>query len=102
MFCAFLSFLLSSSHFLSHVLGRRMPPQEYIARLSDLKERDVYQLIQDHFYDVDPVVVGFGPLEEFPDYALMRSWTYCMIRLESEFYLFIYVLIYLDTILQSV
>jgi len=57
-------------------LGRRMSPQEYIERVSELKESDVYSLIHDYFYDVDPVVVAYGPLEEFPDYALMRSWTY--------------------------
>jgi hypothetical protein len=55
-----------------------VPPSEFISRVSQVAEKDVYELIQNYFYDTDPVVVAHGPLEEMADYAIIRSWTYCM------------------------
>lgn len=86
-------------------IGRRMPPSEFIARIKAIKEAyaiafdsfffglalflhfrltlpsDVFSLIETYFYDVDPVVVGHGPIHEMPDYVVMRGWTYCMFSL---------------------
>lgn len=56
--------------------GRRVPPSEFISRVSQVSEKDVFELIQNYFYDTDPVVVAHGPLEEMADYAIVRSWTY--------------------------
>jgi len=49
---------------------------EQYLRIDELETRDIQSLLYDYFTDVDPVVVSFGNLEDLPDYALMRNWTY--------------------------
>jgi len=56
--------------------GRRVSPSEFISRVSQVSESDVYKLIENYFYDTDPVVVAHGPLEEMADYSIVRSWTH--------------------------
>jgi len=56
--------------------GRNIAVSENFQRIDELEVKDVVTLIDEYLTDVDPVVVGFGSLEEMPDYNMMRSWTY--------------------------
>jgi len=56
--------------------GRRIPPEEFVHRISQIDESDVYSLLKNYFWDTDPVVVARGPLEEMVDYSIVRSWTF--------------------------
>jgi len=56
--------------------GRRMPPSEFVARINAVSLSDVGKVLDTYFHDVDPVVVAHGPLEEMPDFGILRSWTY--------------------------
>jgi len=56
--------------------SRRIQPSEVVSRIDKVTVEDIKNLIDIYFYDVDPVVIGHGPLYEFPDYVLVRSWTY--------------------------
>jgi len=50
--------------------------KEVISKIDQVSAKDFHKTLNTFFYDVDPVCVVQGPLEEFPDYNLMRSWTY--------------------------
>ena len=69
-------------------VGRRLPPAEYLARIQAVTIDDVKNLLDTYFTDVDPIVVAHGPLEEMPDYGILRGWTYCMLL--NQFSLFAY------------
>jgi len=56
--------------------GRRMTPAEAVARFRAVKLDEVQELIESYFNDVDPVVISHGPLDEMPDYGILRGWTY--------------------------
>lgn len=49
---------------------------EAFYRIDLVTPGDVKDVIDQYFYDVDPVVVAHGNLEELPDYVVMRGWTY--------------------------
>jgi len=56
--------------------GRRISPAEFVSRVSEVKEQDVYELLDTYFWDVDPAVVLYGPIEEAVDYGVIRGWTH--------------------------
>lgn len=49
---------------------------EAFYRIDLVTPGDVKEVIDQYFYDVDPVIVAHGNLEELPDYVVMRGWTY--------------------------
>lgn len=57
-------------------LDRRVSVAEAFNRVDNITVNDVKEVIDTYFYDVDPVVVAHGNLEEMPDYVVMRNWTY--------------------------
>jgi predicted Zn-dependent peptidase len=57
-------------------LDRRLSLAEAFARIDNITIKDIKEVIDQYFYDVDPVVVAHGDLEEMPDYVVMRNWTY--------------------------
>lgn len=57
-------------------LDRRMSVAEAFNRIDNVSTNDVKEVLDTYFYDVDPVVVAHGNLEEMPDYVVMRNWTY--------------------------
>ncbi len=56
-------------------LDRRLSPAEIFTRIDAIKTSDVHRVAEEYFEDVDPAVVGMGPLADFPDYNMMREWT---------------------------
>jgi len=57
-------------------LQRSVPILELFHRIDELTTCNLKELIGLYFYDVDPVVIAHGNLEEMPDYVVMRGWTY--------------------------
>lgn len=57
-------------------VGRRLSPAEIFLRIDAVKTQDVMRVAGDHFEDVDVTVAAVGPLENFPDYNMIREWTY--------------------------
>jgi len=57
-------------------LGRRVPLAETYARADQVTVDDVRRVVKRYFTDISPAVVAHGNLEEYPDYELVRSWTY--------------------------
>jgi len=49
---------------------------EQFKRIEDIELSALQTLLDTNLTDIDPVVVGYGPLENLPDYNLMRNWTY--------------------------
>jgi len=69
----------SRSHYLGSSVTRVDRPvslAESFSRIDLITQNDVQELIDSNFYDVDPVVVAHGDLEEMPDYVILRGWTY--------------------------
>jgi len=62
----------------NHVIasGRPLSVSEQFKRIEDIELSDLQTLLDTYLTDIDPVVVGYGPLENLPDYNLMRNWTY--------------------------
>jgi processing peptidase subunit beta len=60
------------------VLSTYRPPSiaEYFQRIDQISIADIQDLISTFFTDVDPVLIAHGPIEEFPDYNIVRGWTY--------------------------
>jgi len=56
--------------------NRAISPAEYFQRIEEITVDDIQTIISTYFTDVDPVVVAHGPIEDFPDYNVMRGWTY--------------------------
>jgi len=52
--------------------GRRIPLPEIDARIEAVDSVSLRKVIDHYVYDRDPVVVGIGPTELFPDYGLVR------------------------------
>jgi len=57
-------------------IDRAVSLAEAFYRIDLVTPGDVKEVIDTYFYDVDPVVVAHGNLEELPDYVVMRGWTY--------------------------
>jgi len=57
-------------------LGRRLPPAEIFLRIDSINAQDVMRVASQYFEDTDPAVVAIGPIIDFPDYNVMREWTY--------------------------
>jgi len=56
--------------------NRAISPAEYFQRIEEITVDDVQSLLATFFTDVDPVVVAQGAIEDFPDYNIIRGWTY--------------------------
>eukprot|EP00761_Pharyngomonas_kirbyi_P011853 gb/GECH01011879.1/.p1 GENE.gb/GECH01011879.1/~~gb/GECH01011879.1/.p1 ORF type:complete len:481 (+),score=122.27 gb/GECH01011879.1/:1-1443(+) len=56
--------------------GRRMSPAEVFARVDAIDAKTVKDVAMKYIYDRDPVVVGYGPIHNIPDYNNLRSKTY--------------------------
>lgn len=57
-------------------ISRPLSIPEIFHRVDSIQVKDVQDLLSKYFTDVDPVVVGFGPIGELPDYGIIRNWTY--------------------------
>jgi processing peptidase subunit beta len=51
-------------------------PADIAARVSAVDFCDIQKFIDTYLYDVDPVCVSYGPSSEFPEYNILRGWTY--------------------------
>jgi len=60
------------------VLSNFRPPSiaEFFQRIDQISIADIQELLTTFFTDVDPVLIAHGPIEDFPDYNIVRSWTY--------------------------
>jgi len=54
---------------------RAISPAEVFQRIDELTAEDVQKVLADFFTDVDPVLIAHGPIEDFPDYNIVRGWT---------------------------
>jgi len=68
---------------LAHEIGgnvlsssRALSIAEQFKRINDIDIADVLYILNNYFTDVDPVVIGHGPIDELPDYNIIRNWTY--------------------------
>jgi len=57
-------------------IGRRIPLAEVILRINDVTAADVRRVAAKLFTDVSPTVSAIGPLDDLPDYNILRGWTY--------------------------
>lgn len=57
-------------------IGRRLPLAEVILRIQDITAADVRRVASKHFTDVSPTVSAIGPIDDLPDYNIIRGWTY--------------------------
>jgi len=57
-------------------VGRVLPPAEVFLRIDQITPADVARVASTYMNDVSPAVVAMGPIEFFPDYNQIRSWTY--------------------------
>jgi len=56
--------------------GRSISALEQFNRIDAVESEDIYKVLNTYLTDVDPAVAAHGLLEEFPDYNVLRSWTY--------------------------
>lgn len=56
--------------------GRRLTPAEMFLRIDAVTVDDIRRCAQTHFEDNCPALVGLGPLKSWPDYNVLREWTY--------------------------
>jgi len=59
--------------------NRAISTAEYFQRIDELTMDDIQSVLSTFFTDVDPVLVAHGPIEDFPDYNIVRGWTSCML-----------------------
>jgi processing peptidase subunit beta len=57
-------------------IGRRIPVSEVILRINDITAADVRRVAGKYFTDVSPTVSAIGPIDDLPDYNIIRGWTY--------------------------
>jgi len=55
---------------------RALGTAEIVGRIEAVQKSDIFTLIQTYLYDSDPTVIAHGPVAEFPEYNLIRGWTY--------------------------
>lgn len=53
--------------------GRRMYPAEFDARIEAVNKDVLRDIGTKYIYDQCPVVVGVGPIEQIPDYNVIRG-----------------------------
>jgi len=56
--------------------GSFQSPEDLSAAFDAISRDDVRKFAADNFTDTDPAVVGTGPTVFFPDFNMIRSWTY--------------------------
>jgi len=57
--------------------NRYLDRNQLIQKIDEVNVNTLHKMLNTFFFDVDPVCVSQGPNnEEFPDYNVMRSWTY--------------------------
>ncbi len=56
--------------------GRRVPQHELEARIEAVDADLVRQVCYDYIYDKCPVIAAVGPIENLPDYNIIRSGMY--------------------------
>jgi len=59
-------------------LGRRMTPAEVFLRIDQITSQQVREVAFNYLNDTDPAVAAVGDVEgpDFPDYNVLRGWTY--------------------------
>eukprot|EP01126_Amoeba_proteus_P065923 TRINITY_DN9457_c0_g1_i5.p1 TRINITY_DN9457_c0_g1~~TRINITY_DN9457_c0_g1_i5.p1 ORF type:complete len:458 (-),score=55.09 TRINITY_DN9457_c0_g1_i5:210-1583(-) len=57
------------------LLNRHPPLVELLARIDEIRVSNIVDVIATYFYDVDPVVIAHGPLDEMLEYSIIRGWT---------------------------
>eukprot|EP01126_Amoeba_proteus_P034266 TRINITY_DN3407_c0_g1_i6.p1 TRINITY_DN3407_c0_g1~~TRINITY_DN3407_c0_g1_i6.p1 ORF type:complete len:289 (+),score=55.61 TRINITY_DN3407_c0_g1_i6:53-919(+) len=57
------------------LLQRHPPLVEIFDRIDQIRVKDVQEVLGTYFFDVDPVVVAHGPLDEMVEYSIVRSWS---------------------------
>jgi len=57
-------------------IGRRLSAAEVVLRINDVTSADVRRVAAKHFTDVSPTVAAMGPIDDLPDYNIIRGWTY--------------------------
>eukprot|EP01126_Amoeba_proteus_P012602 TRINITY_DN15198_c0_g1_i2.p1 TRINITY_DN15198_c0_g1~~TRINITY_DN15198_c0_g1_i2.p1 ORF type:complete len:105 (-),score=19.50 TRINITY_DN15198_c0_g1_i2:79-393(-) len=57
------------------LLNRHLPLVELLARIDEIRVGDIVDVIGTYFYDVDPVVIAHGPLDDMLEYSIIRGWT---------------------------
>ncbi|CAG9857546.1 unnamed protein product [Phyllotreta striolata] len=56
--------------------GRRIPPHELAHRINSITAKNVKDVCYKYIYDRCPAVAGVGPVENLPDYNVIRSQMY--------------------------
>ncbi|XP_072382610.1 mitochondrial-processing peptidase subunit beta [Diabrotica undecimpunctata] len=56
--------------------GRRLPPHELAHRINSITAKNVKDVCYKYLYDRCPAVAGVGPVEQLPDYNIVRSQMY--------------------------
>ncbi|CAH1164705.1 unnamed protein product [Phaedon cochleariae] len=56
--------------------GRRLPPHELTHRISSITAKNVKDVCYKYLYDRCPAVAAVGPVENLPDYNVIRSQMY--------------------------
>lgn len=59
-------------------LGRRMTPYEQLLRIDEVTVAEVQRVAKNRLYDTDPVAAALGTVDlgHFPDYNILREWTF--------------------------
>lgn len=57
-------------------IGRHVPLAEAILRIQDITVSDVRRFAGKYFTDVSPTISAIGPIDDLPDYNIIRGWTY--------------------------
>jgi len=56
--------------------SRALSIAEQWKRIHDIQVSDIISILNTYLTDVDPVVVGHGPIDDLLDYNTLRNWTY--------------------------
>jgi len=56
--------------------NRALGTAEYFARIDAITQDDIADVLSTFFTDVDPILVAYGNVEDYPDYNIVRGWTY--------------------------
>ncbi|KAG7201204.1 hypothetical protein KM043_003991 [Ampulex compressa] len=58
--------------------NRRIPLHELEARIENLTATNIHDVCMKYIYDQCPVIAAVGPVENLPDYNVLRSNMYSM------------------------
>lgn len=56
--------------------GRRLPPHELTHRINSITAKNVRDVCYKYLYDRCPAIAAVGPVENLPDYNVIRSSMY--------------------------